>query len=434
MKPTHYIALLSTILLIACSHTKETWVDLNDFSSLNPKTCFMPMSNQEDCISEELMMNCYLPGGERIADALREDESQATISRTSSVSAQQFAKELFSHFHGTNLVSFIGTYESIDGNGNPIRLSGRIILPKNKKISRIMLVSHYTIGANYECPSKAFPLEGIFAARGLALIIPDYIGFGITADHVHPYLNVILSARNVVDMYMAAKPFLEYIGCKPEHDDIFLLGYSQGGATTLAVQRELELHYPNECIRLNMAGGGPYDVCATYDQIIQEDNTDYPCAIPMLIQGLNESMNLDLDYAKYFSPVMLQHMDEWLNSKKYSAMQITELIGSKQVSLLLTEEAQNKVTETMSKLYMAMLSNSMTANFTPKAPIYIFHSTKDNVVPFVNAYSLQNSLSRQQCNVRYNCGDFGSHGKSGLRFLYTCLNLLSENNDIPNVF
>lgn len=427
MKKILYICV--ALLACACSHVEETWLDMNDYSSLDPKTCFIPSHVEENTLTESLLMQCYLPGGETVEEA-----ATSQVRRTSSTCLQNLFKELFSYAHSDNVVSFVGTYLSEDADGNPITLSGRIIVPKDRKVTHIMIVNHYTIGANHEAPSRSFPLEGIFAARGLALVVPDYQGFGVTVNMVHPYLNANLTALNVASMYKAAKPFLKHIGCAPENDDIFIYGYSQGGATAVAVQRYIETHYPEEKIRLTLAGGGPYDICATYDQMIAEDNTDYPCVIPMIIQGLNESMHLNLDYNEYFSPLMMEHLDDWINSKRYTVDELTILSGSKQVSVLVTEAAQNKVTDSMADLYMAMIDNSMTNNFHPKSPIYLFHSMTDNVVPFVNAANLQAYLNAQDCNVTYNFGDYGIHRMGCIRFLYTTLNLLFQNGDIPKVF
>lgn len=437
--------LFAAALCVSCAHVDTYWVDLEDFSSLDPKKCFIPSATETNEMSERTFCEAKLPGGSTVGELMNSPLSRVgveadTVSphggvhRTSSFDTQALFKELFSNWHSDQAVSFTGSYESIDAEGNPIRLSGRIIVPADRKVSRIMIVNHYTIGANSEAPSKTFPLEGIFAARGLALVVPDYLGFGVTSDHVHPYLNADLTARNVVDMYMAAKPFLEHIGCQPEHDDFFIYGYSQGGAVATAVHRYVEQNCPEETIRLTLAGGGPYDICATYDQMIAEDNTDYPCVIPMIIQGFNESLQLGLDYNDYFSPKLMANLDEWLNSKKYTVDQITTLSGSKKISVLITENAQNKVTDDMTVLYMAMLDNSIAGNFHPKAPLYIFHSVTDNVVPFVNAANLQQYLNRQNCNVRYNFGDYGIHRMGCVRFLYTALSLLQENGDIESVF
>ena len=430
----HYIFLAILVgVLSGCRHMEEKWVDLGDYSQLDPRTCFIPFSSENKDLTEETINDCYLPGGVTFGEAMDEETSNGST-RTSSFSAIGYTKELLSWLDNNSSISYCGTYESVDKDGEPIRLSGRIILPKDGNVSRIMVVNHFTIGSYRESPSKSFPIEGMFASRGLAVIVPDYLGFGVTSDKIHPYLNSYLTARNVVDMYFAALPFLEHLNIKPKNDDIFIYGYSQGGAVALAVQRYFELLHPDVKIRLVIAGGGPYDIPANYDKMIETDNTEYPCVIPMVIQGLADSNGLDIDYAEYFSPLMMQNLDEWINSKKYTVDEISAKAGSRKVSILLTEKAMNKVTDKMSELYLAMYENSMTNDFYPKAPIYMFHSMEDDVVPFVNATIMSYYLSAQGANAEYNFGEYGIHRKACIRFIMTVLQLLKDKGDIDHRF
>lgn len=419
---------MCAFLLAGCHHVGNEWVTLDDYSSLDPETSFIPYHSEIDGLQAEQQLD------QALRRIVGEDEDFAQAeTRTSSFNSVGLAKNLFSNWHSDQSRSYCGTYMSIDEDGNPIRISGRIIVPLKKKVNRIMVVSHYTIGANYEAPSMSFPLEGIFASRGIAVIVPDYIGYGITADRVHPYLCSRLTARNVADMYFAALPFLEHIGSLPEHDDIILFGYSQGGATTIAVTNYLELGEKAK-IRLVMAGGGPYDICTTYDKLIDNDFTDYPCAVPLIIQGMNIGFDLNLDYTQFFKPNTLAHMDDWINSKRYAMAEITELMGTKKLSDIMTSEACNKTSNGMTTLYLAMLSNSVISAFNPHAPIYLFHSVDDNVVPFENAEQMLQHVQEYGSNVETNFGHYGNHVKGYLRFLYTAIQLLYEHGEISSKF
>ncbi len=434
MKSQYFIIAILALIVCSCKQVKNEWVNFDSYDGLDPATAFIPYKmiieggETEEYISQRLnALEAQSAEGDDNADVDTIDGR--TPMRTTSFNAVGLAKAIISQWHSENAVSYCGTYMSIDENGDLIRLSGRVILPKNSRPKRIVLVSHYTIGANAEAPSMSFPLEGILAARGLAVIIPDYIGYGVTADRVHPYLCADLTAENVIDMYQACLPFLEHINMLPEHDDIILFGYSQGGATTMAVERQIEYYYDDIKIRLVLAGGGPYDICTTYDKLIEKNHTDYPCAIPLIIQGMNIGHHLNLDYSKFFLPNTLAHYDEWINSKRYAMAEITELMGTKQLSDIMTLEACNKTSDGMTDLYLAMLSNSLATGWYPRAPVYLFHSIDDNVVPFENAEMLQQSI-QGECNVDYNFGHYGNHVAGYLRFLYTAVNFLYEHGEI----
>lgn len=403
------------LLLSGCTLTLVEWVSFQDeFPDLDPKTSFVPFRAENNALGEDL------------AGAMTFSDEPRT--KTTSTSGANLLRSLLSSYRGKSIRSYCGTYYSRDHHGRPIVLSGRIMLPADGKVSRIMLVSHFTIGADRESPSEELPLEAIYAAHGIAVVESDYLGYGVTADIIHPYLCAKVAAWNVVDMYYAAKTFLEKIGCKPKYDDIFLLGFSQGGAVTMSVAQDLSWNHPDVDVRLVMCGGGPYDICATYNTLIERDNTDYPCAIPMIIQGLSFGMDLDLDYSKFFLPKMVENLDKWINSKEYSMGDITRMIGSKKISTILTEDAMNKTSEIMTELYKAMLDNSVVYGNVPDYPIYLYHSLDDNVVPFINAYNMASRLL--DANVIYNVGHYGTHQISTLRFFLCCVDLLRKNGDI----
>jgi hypothetical protein len=214
------------------------------------------------------------------------DESEAKVA---SINLIDVAKNLLETMECNKVIQIAGTYTGHDLDGTPITLSGKVLLPAKGKIKNMLLVSHWTIGANYECPSECFPLEGIFAAKGYAVVIADYIGYGVTANRVHPYMHLESTALSEVDMALAVKPYLEAIGRAPEDDEVILVGYSQGGSTTLGVMKILQDEYSKVLpIKMVYAGGGAYDMAATFDVAMMEDRTGIPCAIPMIVQGINE--------------------------------------------------------------------------------------------------------------------------------------------------
>ena len=420
MKKT--LAIIALLIgLASCQEAPVEWVDLADYGDLDPMTSFIPYgAGVENNLDEQTLSACPLPGDE-----------EAT-SRTTSVPVLTLIKRMLSTINHTKVRSYNGTYYSLDQYGERVKLSGRIILPSDGKVSRIMVASHFTIGRYDEAPTMSMPLECLFAARGIAVIAPDYIGYGVTSEFIHPYLVEQLTAKNVVDMYFSALPFLKHIGCMPEHDDIFLFGYSQGGATTLSVQNHFETNYPDVKIRLNMAGSGPYDIAKTYDVLIARDETSFPCAIPMIIQGLDVGCHLNLDYNHFFFPFVIDNIDLWINSKQFSMGQITRMMGTKKISDVLTPEARNKLADGTIELYKCMLENSIAYRFYPKYPVYLFHSFEDDVVPFENAEVLRSRLAMVggNCNITYNFGNYGNHTMGFLRFLTATMTLLDEHGDI----
>ena len=400
MKAIKYI-LLVCLCAVACRHPEVEYVQFQGFQvtsvksdaffmedgSLNPKVALMEEPNLE---------------------------SETKVARTDGIT---LVRDLLGVVNCNNLIHIAGIYNGHDIDGSVIKLSGKLLLPAEGPIKNLILVSHYTIGANFESPSETFPLEGLLATKGYAVAIADYIGYGITADRIHPYMHTESTARSVVEMGLAVKPYLKRIGRAPESDEVILVGYSQGGSTTMAVMDMIQDEYSSFFpIQMTYCGGGPYELAATFDVSMEIGKTGIPCAIPMIVQGVNEGEQLGLDMADFFKPHLLEGYKDWINSKNYTVKQINQLIDSDNLHDIMTEEGRNKYSRTTARLYAALLRNS-TLNFRPYTPMYIFHSRQDETVPFINAQKAEQYFKGM--DVRFDFGDYGKHGMGCVRFILT---------------
>ncbi len=351
-----------------------------------------------------------------------EEETKAT-----SASLNDIFRGVVSSFMSTRVCEVVGTYESTDIQGNPITVSGKVIYPADGNIKNMMIVSHYTIGANFECPSETFSFEGIYAAKGYMVVISDYIGFGVTKNKIHPYLQAETTARNVIDMALAVREWAKKRNIKIDSDEVVLLGYSQGGATTLHVQRLLETfpEYMGEFkIKINYAGAGPYDVARTYDYSVKVDVTGIPCAVPMIIQGMSIGMAKPLDMSYFFRDPLKSHYDEWLNSKKYTVPQMSALIGADKLSMILTPEGTDRSKPETARFYLELMENSIPRDYVPQAPLFMFHSEDDGTVPFINSQLMQRQFRYMADNIEYDFGHYGNHQKGALKFILKVLMII----------
>ena len=391
-----WIVLFAGVMLCSCRQPEiERFIDFDTFlpSAESTKPVFTP----DGALNPEVQMP--------------EDPGASSSARIYTATGRDFLGAFTSNI----LTHVSGTYTGHDIDGSPITLSGKIIYPTKGPVKGMILVSHYAIGAQFEIPSESFPMEGIFAARGYALVMADYIGYGITANRIHPFMHIESTARSVTDFALAAKPYLEKIGRKPESDEVILVGYSQGAAITMGVLDILQKEYPSEFpVKKVYVGGGPYDLVKTCDIIIKEDKTGIPCAVPMLIQGMNVGEGLGLDLKYFFKPRLLEHYNEWINSKKYTIDQIRQLMGYGPLHEFITEECRDKTNPNTAKLYEALARNS-TLHVKPQAPMMLFHSKHDNMIPFENALEALDAY--QSDNVTFDLGNYGSHASGALVFL-----------------
>ena len=395
------IIALAALALAACRHPEVEYVDFDTFKvlSVNSSDVFLPDGSLNPEVS--VMENPEL-----------DDEPDTKVAFTN---ANAIVRDILGEVNCNRLIHIAGTYTGHDVDGRPITLSGKLLIPEKGPVKNLIIVSHYTIGANYEAPSETFPMEGIWAAKGYAVVIADYIGFGVTVGRIHPYMHVESTARAVVDMALAVKPYLEHIGKKPESEEVILAGYSQGGATTIAVMDMIQDYYHKDLpIKKVYAGGGPYDLAATFDTSMEWDQTGIPCAIPMIVQGINAGEELGLRMEDFFQPDLLAHYNEWINSKDFTVKEINQKINATSLHEIMTDNGRDKSNTETARLYQSLLSNSV-LNFVPRAPIYLFHSTQDKTVPFVNALKAEQWFKGQ--NVHYDFGEYGKHGTGCVHFL-----------------
>lgn len=423
------------VLLAGCQFRNQEYVDFTRIPQEGDLDhVFRVMEMRYTDLDEAFPQDCYLPDGTRMVDYADDEDitkpideqASAAPARTTSVPAVGALQALLSWGQQSRVVELSGVYPSYDMDDNLIHLSGKVIMPADGKFRRFILVSHYTIGSNAEAPSRCFSLEGVLAKMGYCLIIPDYIGYGVTADKIHPYLMMDRTARNVADMFLYVRMYLEACGVRPKYNDIYLMGYSQGGATTMAVERLLETEpfiYKNTYIRRVFAGGGPYDVQATYDRFVTTNVAGYPVAVPLVLQGMIHGAKLNISVEQMMAPRLVKNLDEWINSKHYTTSQVNQLIGSTVTSDLLSATSMDRTSPEVAELYKAMKENSIISyNWEPEAPVYMLHSMDDETVPYLNATNAKNKW--KNANIEVNFGHYGTHVKTALRFIYTVQTLL----------
>ena len=214
MKRNIIIVQLLFLLLTGCYKGEVKYVDFADLSMAENTTfrvTAQKTTHLQDLCNDPEWLNLF-----GVIDTTSTPQANVDgirpAQRATSTSVAGVMQELLDFSKASAAVELSGVYKSVDINNDPIFLSGKVILPAKGPIKRYILVSHYTIASNKEAPSNIFSLEGLLVKLGYALIIPDYIGYGVTADKVHPYLVMEITARNVLDMYYAVVPFLEKAG------------------------------------------------------------------------------------------------------------------------------------------------------------------------------------------------------------------------------
>lgn len=322
------------------------------------------------------------------------------------------------------------TYRSTTRRGDTLTLSGKLFVPVEEP-KGIILLPHFTITGSDEVPSECTPIEARHLKRHYIVIMPDYIGYGTSAYQPdgsrrwHPYLDAEVAARNTVDMFFAARGFVERIGKMPQNDSLIIVGFSQGAQTAIAALRLFEQNYPEVPLRVCYAGSGPYDVAATFNRSVAENRIGLAFTVPMLILGTSEAYNLNLQPSYFFTSECMKRYPEVM-SQQYGLIAMGLRMRSHTLSDYLTSAGADKSLPQTARFYEGLKRSSIVyicdadtifPDWSPRTNIILFHSTNDNAVTFYCALHLQAFLQARHANVEYDFGRYGDHLMSGMRFL-----------------
>ena len=340
-------------------------------------------------------------------------------------------------------------YQSVDAQGKPITLSGRVLWGGNKlkkvyeaKPNYILLCPHFTIADDYISPTSGRGIESLFMAGNLLLILPDYIGFGVTKDMPQPYVNHNLCAQNSIDALKAGYHlFCDKANVKMESDwKLYVAGVSQGGGNSLAIHKWLDTHETfaeDWRFEYSYSAAGPYSPSLTFRKYFEQKVHPYPVVFPIVIKSMMMSYPEILGKYKeedYFSESYLSHkaeMDEMVNSKLYTSDQInkkffsyyphegeTGINGGKEILLsdILSDEALDLNSDLCKALFECFDKNDLTKGWTPKHHIYLFHGKGDRIVPFENAQAVVDAFPQDMVTLYPEKFGFDDHQASCIQF------------------
>lgn len=350
--------------------------------------------------------------------------------------------------------SYVVEYTSVASDGvTPAQVSGVVTVPLLPSLGNpdvMILDNHHTICDNANAPSVLGGTLACIGAKGVglgalyAMAAPDYYGYGITRDQVHPYLFQEQNARNSIDIIPVAQDILATKhNLNPKM--LYNIGYSQGGGVAMAVHKLLETddQYSDlkEAFTLGVhtaCGDGPYDPVATAnDMFSKPEKVEFPALIPLMINGYLSSTPTEgtggLKFDDVFQPTLLQSttlvnpntgetydypglealiMDkEFSNGKVNSIM--TKVCGGKQgLKDFVCEDLINPESDLHKRIFDWMESNNVCIGWQPEGELLLYHLVEDDIVTVENTYIAAKLLNIPDNRVHlYNADDIGIAGE-----------------------
>jgi len=145
-----------------------------------------------------------------------------------------------------------------------------------------------------------------FASLGFIVVIPDYPGFGESKQVFHPYLERDNMVPSLVDFLKATREFVSQNHIVASlNEDLYLMGYSLGGWSTLQLQREIELNGLEDYqLKASSCGAGPYNLNLLNELIVGRESYPMPYFLAFLMQAYHV-------HGKFSNPLNTIFADEY---------------------------------------------------------------------------------------------------------------------------
>lgn len=247
--------------------------------------------------------------------------------------------------------------------------------------------------------STLYQMMECVASTGYIVVIPDYIGFGSSEDIFHPYLHKESTVSSVLDLLRACKEFDDDIAKNISFlNEYYLMGYSQGGWSTLAVLEAIDKSYSSE---FNVAGcacgAGPYNIKDFTSYILDLAEYPMPAFIAYLARSYSGHDFITNSLTELFNEPYATNVVTYFDGK-HSTSQINDELTTVIVDLFTDDFLTGFGTSSdYESLRNAMTENSV-GPWNTTVPLLFIHGDEDTYVPVIITENMYNGMMLASAN------------------------------------
>ena len=297
-------------------------------------------------------------------------------------------------------------YRTTDPKGNPCKMSGVIIIPKDvwdgeQICDGMVLYNHYAQMAKKDAPSHGYAMgEDMVLANPLSpnyiMVIPDFYGFGITEDQDQWFCFGDANGHASIDCLIAARALLTERG-QSLGKYLINAGYSSGGYDALAAQKVRDMKYKDQIsFDRTVVGGLPFDISEAYDQFIKNKDQSWRVfGLLMILDSYNRHADLGFTPEQVLKSPYAEKFDEWVHSGKYTTSDILKELDGKKLTDVIQEPFLTLNSKEYKKLCKAFDAHALSKGWVPDPTqnYDVFHFYKDGTVPCSSDRKLLSFLS-----------------------------------------
>ena len=278
--------------------------------------------------------------------------------------------------------------------GKEVIASGIVSLPNENMLFPIVSFQNGTNTCNQNAPSESineglFPVFTSLAGNGYIIAIPDYIGFGSTDSIIHPYLHKQSSNNAIIDMILAVEEMVSKGNVDAGYsDNLYLMGYSQGGWASMSALHELETNaYGTGRLVAVAAGAGAYDLMGVAQFIMGSEIYISSYFFPYFIESRRQNGILDGAPALFYKEPYATRIPDLFDGTYCGSELSTQLNDT--ISRLFSDRLLSGL---VNDADFKDLKNELTINsvlpWNTKVPVRLFHSKGDKTVPYEQSQNL----------------------------------------------
>ena len=319
--------------------------------------------------------------------------------------------DIFTPLNGYDVDIYSITYETIDSQGNITLASGALAVPDIDN-GYLPLLS-YQHGTQLErlgvASINGFDIVSMWlGTSGYVTALPDYLGLGIS-ELFHPYMIYEDNAISIIDMLRASKEFCSLNNINL-NNQLFLIGYSEGGYTTMATHKMIEENFENEfSITASAPAAGPYDLSTVMANLmLSNEPYGQPYYLPYTVLAYQDKYNIVNGIEEYFTEYYAEILPPMFDGY-HSASDVNNVMPSIPIDIFRPEVIEDFSNNMNHPLRLKLVDNDL-HDWAPVAPMKIFHSEGDELVPIENSENAyMNFILNGAPNVDFEFGPWGTH-------------------------
>ncbi len=280
-------------------------------------------------------------------------------------------------------------YETTYGD-ETVTASGMVFIPETDEELPFISYQHGTITDDASAPTNVpsnngerLLLTGL-AGTGYIIVAPDYVGFGSSADKVHPYYVEQPQRDAVLDLLVAAAELALENDIKISNH-LYLVGYSEGGYATMAAHKGIEEQGIDFFdLQASFPSSGAYYLKGMRDYFFSLSTYSQPFFLAYVAESYRNYYSWDDDalgliFQEPFATDIPFLFDGSLDGGEINS-QLTTSIPD-----LMTSEVLENPDDPVFDLYNVRFDENSLTDWIPTIPLYMYHGDADITVPFENS-------------------------------------------------